>query len=90
MFDAFSLFAKIVKEAKASIILIDNYIDTATLDILSKKREGVKVKIITSDDGNRLSKQDVKTFKSQYAEGLEIIAPEEFHDRFLILDEAEL
>ena len=89
MFDAFSLLTKLITEAKDSIILIDNYIDTATLDILAKKKEGVKIKIITSAKGNKLTTQDLKTFTSQYGE-LEIKLSDEFHDRFLILDELKL
>ncbi|MBR1583714.1 MAG: hypothetical protein IJ663_08230, partial [Spirochaetales bacterium] len=38
-------------EARSGIILIDNYVDRGTLDILSHKRQGVKVRIITSKDG---------------------------------------
>ena len=89
MFDAFSLLTKLITEAKDSIILIDNYIDTATLDILAKKKEGVKIKIITSAKGNKLTTQDIKTFTSQYGE-LETKPSDEFHDRFLILDELKL
>ena len=90
LFDAFSLLTKIIKEAKDSIILIDNYISTETLDILSKKSKGVKIKIISSSNGNKLTQQDTKTFKSQYGENLEIINSNEFHDRFLILDKTKL
>ena len=90
MFDAFSLLVKIIKEAKESIILIDNYIDTSTLDILSKKNnKEIKLKLISSNF-NLLTDQDIKTFKDQYSSNLDLIKIKEFHDRFLILDETKL
>ena len=89
MFDAFSLLTKIIGEAKESIILVDNYVSIATLDILSKKNKGVKIKIVTSSKGNKLTPQDIKIFSSQY-DSLEVIELTEFHDRFLILDGAKL
>lgn len=40
IFDAYSLLTDLVEQAKKSIILIDGYVDTDTLDILSKKKQG--------------------------------------------------
>ena len=88
MYDAFSLLTKIVREAKSSIVLIDNYVDTATLDILSKKNSGVSVIIVTANP-NRLTQKDISSFNSEYG-NLEIRESHEFHDRFLILDKMKL
>ena len=88
MYDAFSLLTKIVRKAKSSIVLIDNYVDTATLDILSKKNNGVSVIIVTANP-NRLTQKDISSFKAEYG-NLEIRESHEFHDRFLILDRMKL
>lgn len=88
MYDAFSLLTKIVREAKSSIVLIDNYVDTTTLDILSKKNSGVSVIIVTANP-NRLTQKDISSFKAEYG-NLEIRESHEFHDRFLILDRMKL
>ncbi len=39
IYDAFSLLASIVRKAEKSIILVDNYVDTVSLDILSKRKD---------------------------------------------------
>ena len=85
IFDAFDQITKIIKIAKSDIILIDSYVDTGTLDILSKKHAKVKVDIYTLEHSNRLTQQDIECFQKQYPT-LGIHFTEEFHDRFLILD----
>lgn len=42
IFDAFNLLASIIRQAEREIVLIDGYVDIDTLNILSKKKEGVK------------------------------------------------
>ena len=48
-FDAYALASKIIKKAKQSIILIDNYVDESVLTILSKKADNVKVTLLTRE-----------------------------------------
>ena len=84
VYDAFSLFVDIIKKAEKEIILIDNYIDIETLNILSKKNSNVNVKIYTKSN-TKLSSRDVNKFNSQYPK-LEIKYTDKFHDRFLIID----
>ena len=48
IFDAYKFVADLVKTAKKSIILIDNYVDESVLLLLSKRKKGVKVKIYTA------------------------------------------
>ena len=79
IYDAYSLLVDILKEAKESIILIDNYIDKNILDIISLLN--VKVIIVTSD----YNKYDINKYKEQY-ENIEIVHNNKFHDRFIILD----
>ena len=43
VYDAFSMIIDLIKKAKSEIILIDNYVDIDTLNILSKKNDKVNV-----------------------------------------------
>ena len=79
IYDAYSLLVDILKEARESVILIDNYIDKQILDIVSLLN--IKVTIITSD----YNKHDIDKYKEQY-DNIEIIHSKKFHDRFIILD----
>lgn len=89
IFDAFSLIVSLIEKANTSIILIDNYVDVSgTLNILTKKKEDVKVEIYTSSK-TKLTYQDITKFNSQYG-GLIVKSNDTFHDRFLILDNSIL
>lgn len=61
IYDAFSFIVALIQE----IILIDNYVDVNTLNILCKKNKGVDVVITTAGKGS-LSTKDIKTFNAQY------------------------
>lgn len=84
IYDAFSLLVDLVGSADTSIILIDNYVDIGTLNILSKKGAGVTVCIYTARQ-TKLTGKDVENFNRQYP-SLEVRYTGVFHDRFLILD----
>ena len=86
IYDAFSLLTKLIAKAKKEIVLIDNYVDVLTLNILAKKQENVKVRIYTVKK-TKLSQVDINNFNQQYP-SLDIDYTEDFHDRFLIIDEA--
>lgn len=88
IYDAFSFIVKLVKRAKKQIILIDNYVDINTLNILCKKNKGVGVVIMTAGKG-RLSTKDIKKFNAQYPQ-LSVKITADFHDRFLIIDKTEV
>ena len=45
IYDAFSLIVSIIQKANSEIVLIDNYVDVHTLNLLSKKKENVTVGI---------------------------------------------
>ena len=60
--------------------------DVGTLNILAKKQENVKVRIYTVKK-TKLSQVDINNFNQQYL-SLDIDYTEDFHDRFLIIDEA--
>ena len=89
MFDAFSCIADIIRTADKEIILIDGYTDTATLDLLSKKKEGVKVEIYTTEKHSKLTESEIDSFNKEYPT-LTVKHTSEFHDRFMILDRKTL
>lgn len=84
IFDAYNFVADLIRTAKSSIILIDNYVDDSILTMFSKRNKRVKVIILT-----KLSKQlnlDLDKHNSQY-EPIEVKEFNDSHDRFLIIDE---
>lgn len=88
IFDAYLFVSGLVKKAKNSIILIDNYCDETTLSILGKCEPNVKVKILTKSITKEL-RVDLQKHNTQYTK----IEAKEFtssHDRFLIIDEVEI
>lgn len=85
IYDAFSLLVDIIAKAEKEIVLVDNYVDIGTLNILSKKKSDVDVLIYTMKR-TKLSNADVEEFNQQYPT-LEVKYTGAFHDRFLILDE---
>ena len=96
LWDARALVLSLVARAKRSLILIDNWANTAVLDLFTKKRKGVRLTIFTSEHYDRkhvphrkISPADISTFNAQYPK-LAVRYNETFHDRFLIIDDKEL
>ena len=89
VFDADVFLTKHILSAKRSLILIDNYVDITTLEMLAKKGKGVSLEIVTSKRGNELAASDIKKFNEQYGD-LVVRESAKFHDRFLIIDDKEL
>jgi len=87
IFDSFSLLAQIIGSANKEIVLIDGYIDVATLNILAKKAAGVDVLVYTFPSA-KISAQDINNFNAQYPT-LIVKKTTVFHDRFLIIDGVE-
>ena len=85
IYDAFELIERLIKSAKKSILLIDNYVDESVLTMMSEKENGVKVDIYTKEISKALKLAEEK-FNSQY-KGLSIHQTNSIHDRFLILDD---
>ena len=86
IYDAFSLLTQLVSKAEKSIILIDNYVDVGTLNILAKKNKDVEVKVYTLKR-TKLSQEDINNFNHQY-KSLLVNYTNMFHDRFLIIDDS--
>ena len=88
VFDAYVFVAKLIKSAKKSIVIIDNFIDESVLQLLSKRKKGVTVVIYTKKI-TKVLKQDLQKHNTQY-EMVEIKAFKKAHDRFFIIDEKEV
>ena len=88
IFDAYVLANKIIKSAKLSIVLIDNYIDESVLTMLGKKSKNVKVTLLTKDISKQLS-LDITKFNEQYP-AMEVKSFNLSHDRFLVIDGREV
>ncbi|WP_206214442.1 ORF6N domain-containing protein [Adlercreutzia sp. ZJ141] len=83
--DAFMLLTDLVKTAEKSVTVVDGYVDEKTLNILSKKRDGVECRLVTYPSAI-LAASDVNVFESQYGT-LQVCRTSDFHDRFLIIDD---
>jgi len=88
IYDAYSFIIELIEKAKIDIVLIDNYLDKSVLDMLSKKQNNVKVRLITNPK-TKLLKTDIQKFNQQYPL-LSIDYSDKIHDRFLLIDKAEL
>ena len=88
IFDAYIFINDIIKSAKKSIVLIDNYIDESTLTILSKRDNNCKVTIYTKNITKQIQ-LDIKKHNAQYP-SIEIKKFDLSHDRFLIIDNNEV
>ena len=88
IFDAYALANKIVKSAKKSIVLIDNYIDESVLTVLAKKSKNVNVTLLTKDISKQL-KLDIAKFNQQYPT-INAKTFSQSHDRFLIIDDKDV
>ena len=88
IFDAYVFVTKLVKSAKKSIVLIDNYCDETVLALLSKRQPKVKASIYLNkiDAAFQL---DIDKHNLQYA-AIEVHLFKKAHDRFLILDHKEV
>ena len=85
IFDAYVQIVNLIKQAKRSITLIDNYIDETTLTMLSKRDTKVSATIYT----RQLSQQqqlDVQRHNQQYPP-IAVNICQRNHDRFLIIDD---
>lgn len=84
IFDAYEFVQRLIKSAKKSILLIDNYIDESVLTMMSEKERGVEVDIYTKELSKALLLAQDK-FNSQYG-NLSLHQTNRIHDRFMIID----
>ncbi|PKP33549.1 MAG: DNA-binding protein [Bacteroidetes bacterium HGW-Bacteroidetes-16] len=88
IYEAYSFIIELIEKAKTDIVLIDNYLDKIVLDMLSKKQNNVKVRLITNPK-TKLLKTDIQKFNQQYPQ-LSLDYSNKIHDRFLLIDKVEL
>lgn len=88
IFDAYKFATDLIKSARKSLLLIDNYIDESVLLMLSKRNANVTAIIYTQ----RITPQlqlDLEKHNNQYPP-INIRTYRNSHDRFLIIDDAEV
>ena len=83
MFDAYTFISELIRGAKSSIVLIDNYFDDTTL-LLFSKNQNIDVTIYTHTISKQL-KLDLDKYNSQY-KAIKIKNFKDSHDRFMIID----
>jgi len=88
VFDAYLFVSDLIKSAKQSLVLIDNYVDESVLTLFSKRNINVQATLYTQ----KISKQlqlDVEKHNEQYP-FIQILEFKQSHDRFLIIDNKEI
>jgi len=88
VYDAYIFVSDLIKSAKESIILIDNYIDDTVLTLLSKREAKVKATIYTKNITKQLE-LDLQKYNAKYPT-IELKKFDASHDRFLLIDEKEV
>ena len=86
IYDSYSKIIDILNTSKESITIIDSYADKVLLDIISKINKKV---ILITKNNSLLSKIDIDKYKEQY-NNLSIKYNNNFHDRYIILDNKEI
>ena len=85
IFDAHVFASNLIKSAKSSIVLIDNYVDESVLTTLSKRENNVSAKIVTRSISDQFQ-LDLNRHNSQYPP-IDVEERTDIHDRFLIIDD---
>jgi len=88
IFDAYIFVGDLIRSAKESLILIDNYIDDTVLTYFTKRNKNVDFYIFTKNISKQLQ-LDINKHNQQY-KPLKICLFEKSHDRFLIIDQKEV
>ena len=88
IFDAYKFATDLIKTAKKSLLLIDNYVDESVLFMLSKRNPGVSATIYTQKITAQLQ-LDLDKHNDQYPP-INMRTYRNGHDRFLIIDDREV
>lgn len=83
-YDAYAFVSDLIRTAKKSIQIIDNYVDDTVLTLLSKRNKEVEVIIYTKTISKQLQ-LDIEKHNGQYPKAKAVVF-KEAHDRFMILD----
>lgn len=87
-YDAYNFVNKLIKEAKKSIVVIDNYVDESVITQLTEKQQNVQVTIFTKTISKKLQ-LDIDKANTQYPT-FKAITFTKAHDRFMIIDQKEV
>ena len=88
IFDAYKFAADLIRSARTSLLLIDNYVDESVLLMLSKRNPSVSATIYTQKITPHLQ-LDLDKHNDQYPP-INIRTYRNSHDRFLIVDDKEV
>ena len=88
VYDAHVFVSDLIRSARKSLILIDNYVDDSVLTLLSKRSSGVSCTIYTKVISKQLA-LDIEKHNQQYP-SVFMKSFQEAHDRFLIIDGSEI
>jgi hypothetical protein len=84
IFDAYVFVSDLIRSAKESIVLIDNYIDESVLVMLAKRNKNVSATIYTQKISAQM-KLDLEKYNAQYP-AITLKVLQGAHDRFLVID----
>ena len=88
IFDAYKFATDLIRSARNSLLLIDNYVDESVLLMLSKRNPGVYATIYTQKITPQLQ-LDLEKHNDQYPP-INVRTYRNSHDRFLIVDDKEV
>lgn len=88
IFDAYKFASDLIRSARKSLLLIDNYVDDSVLLMLSKRNPGVTATVYTQKITPQLQ-LDLDKYNDQYPP-INIRTCRNSHDRFLIVDDKDV
>jgi hypothetical protein len=88
IFDAYVFVTDLIKSAKQSIILIDNYLDESVLLMLTKRQSNVTVELYGKNTNQQFA-LDLQKHNQQYP-SIEYYPFADAHDRFIIIDNQDI
>ena len=84
IFDAYTFVSDLIRSAKKSIVLFDNYVDDTVLTMLDKRKAKVSATIYTQKVKQQLS-LDLAKHNAQY-QPIDVKQFDRVHDRYLCID----
>jgi hypothetical protein len=88
IYDSYDFLTTLIKSARKTIYIVDNYVDETMLTMCSKKKSNVELIIFTKTISKQI-KLDVSKFNAQYPKA-RIVELNKSHDRFLIIDKQNI
>ena len=84
IFDAYTFVSDLIRSAKKSIVLFDNYVDDTVLTMMDKRKDKVAATIYTKNISKQFS-LDLEKHNAQYRP-VAVKMFDKVHDRFLCID----